>query len=205
MHVTPEIDSETVVQAVAGQSKAQERVLLHYYGFIRATLVQLTFGRIDDLQELQQQAMIRVARGLPKFASESQLSTWIRGVCANVVKDYLRARRRRANAEARHQTLNREHDYLEPAGALEARDLLQIVRAALDTLSPEQRNVFVLRVLYGYAVDEVATMTHASRAATRARLYFARRRVLAELKQQLGEQSEADFAKVIAEVSSDET
>jgi RNA polymerase sigma-70 factor, ECF subfamily len=181
---TPEADPLLVRRAVAGERAAQTQLLEHYHGFIRATLVQLTFGRTQDLEELQQQALIGVARGLSRFAFESSPSTWVRGVCANVVKDHLRRIRRRSRAE---QTQQAEHagDMFDPLGALEARDLLLNVRAALEALSPHQRTAFVLRVLYGHGVDETAHMMKASKAATRARLYFARRAIAAHLREAL--------------------
>ncbi|MDX2053560.1 MAG: sigma-70 family RNA polymerase sigma factor [Polyangiaceae bacterium] len=201
---TSEIEPRLAAQAIAGDLQAQERFLLHYYSFIRATLIQLTFGRIDDLEELQQQAMIRVTRGLAHFAQESQPSTWVRGVCANVVKDHLRRKTRRQRAEMAHQRLTEEANFLEPGATLEARDMLNIVRSILDTLSPEQCTAFVLRVLYGHAVEEVARMMGASKAATRARLYFARRKVLSQLKQELGDRDSDVVSQVMREVNADE-
>jgi RNA polymerase sigma-70 factor (ECF subfamily) len=178
---TSDVESELVRQAAAGDRSAQERLLEHYHGFIRATLVQLTFGRADDLEELMQQALLGVARGLPRFAHESSPMTWVRGVCANVVKDHLRRRRRRARFEERQRAFG-EGDFVEPLGALEARDLLRALGEALDTLSPTQRTAFVLRIVYGHGVDEVARMMKATRTTTRARLYFARRKLAQRLQ-----------------------
>jgi len=162
---TDDVASELVREAASGDRAAQERLLEHYHGFIRATLVQLTFGRPDDLEELMQQSLLAVARGVQRFAHESSPTTWVRGVCANVVKDHLRRRRRRARMEERQRAFG-AGDFVEPLGALEARDLLRALGDALDTLSPTQRTAFVLRIVYGHGIDEVARMMQATKTTT---------------------------------------
>jgi DNA-directed RNA polymerase specialized sigma24 family protein len=77
--------------------------------------------------------------------------------------------------------------------ALAARRRLARVHVHLAALSPKKRLAWTLNVMEGRSVDEVAALMGAGRAATRSRIYWARR----VLRQRM--RKDPELAEVIAE------
>ena len=67
-----------------------------------------------------------------------------------------------------------------------ARETLVIVDGLLAELRPKPRVAFVLHVLEGYSIDEVAAIVNASISAVKVRIHDARRRIEKRLKQRPG-------------------
>lgn len=140
-------------------------------------------GRSSDLDDMRQQVLLAIVQGIAKFRADSELSTWIGGICVNVAKTHYRAKRTRAE-----RTVDDGQAAIDDARAgdvgaqLESRAELAAVEAALATLSPEQRTCFVLASVYGHSVHEIAEMTRAARSTTRLRLYYGRKKFFAAVK-----------------------
>jgi RNA polymerase sigma-70 factor (ECF subfamily) len=93
-------------------------------------------------------------------------------------------------ARRRHPRSASLDDVLEPASpaagperVAAAREVLALVETLLDELRPKRRAAFVLHVLEGYSVDEVAAILSASTAAVKVRVHDARRHIERRLKQ----------------------
>lgn len=139
-------------------------------------------GRSPDLDDLRQQVLLAVVQGLPRFRADSELSTWIGGICVNVAKTHYRAKRKRSE-----RTVDDGQPAIdETAGGdafaqLASRADLAAIEAALATLSPEQRACFVLAQVYGHSVKEIAKLTDSAWSTTRLRLYYGRKKFFAAL------------------------
>ena len=58
---------------------------------------------------------------------------------------------------------------------MQARDHLQRLYVHLGKIAPKKRNAFILHVLEGQTIGEVAAVVGASQTATMSRVYWARR------------------------------
>ena len=67
-----------------------------------------------------------------------------------------------------------------------ARETLAVVETLLAELRPKRRAAFVLHVLEGYSMEEVAAILSASTAAVKVRVHDARRHIERRLKQRPG-------------------
>jgi len=83
------------------------------------------------------------------------------------------------------ELIEAQPDATDPIVALESRQELQRVLRVLQSLSYEQRLVFVLRAVYGHSIEEIATMTGAARSTTRLRLYYGRKKFFRAMEAQL--------------------
>jgi len=70
-----------------------------------------------------------------------------------------------------------------PERVTAARETLALVEALLAELRPKRRAAFVLHVLEGYSMEEVAAILSASTAAVKVRVHDARRHIERRLKQ----------------------
>ncbi len=170
-------DSALVALARSGHANAfEELVRRHQVTIFRIALRML--GDRRDAEDASQEAFLQAWRALPGFRSQSTFSTWIYRIVTNRCLNLRRARRP-------NQALlwDQESEEPGPEEAAEAQNRLQILRAAILELTPEQRAVFVLRHLEGCAYEEIVEILGISLAAVKSRLHRAR----LELADVLGE------------------
>lgn len=128
-----------------------------------------------DLDDLCQLVMEKMIRSLPTYREESSLGGWVRGICVHVTRDFLRARQVRSAVAADPEEGERAPAFDDPERDAATLEELRRCERALATLSADHRTVFVLKVVQGYSIDEVAELMGAANSTTRLRLYFARR------------------------------
>jgi RNA polymerase sigma-70 factor (ECF subfamily) len=169
------VHEDTLDRAVAGERQAQAAVLEESYAYIHRLLCRLV-GHDADLDDLRQTVLVQVLRGLPSFRKESSLSTWIGGICVNTVKAHRRDRRRRAQRYVPAESVDELPALSSAHTTLESRERLERALHVLATMSLAQRTVYVLRMVYGHSIEEIAAMTGAACSTTRLRLYYGRRK-----------------------------
>ena len=114
-----------------------------------------------DAEEAAQEAFLAVWQGLPFFRGDSSFSTWLYRLVSNACVDVLRR-------EGRHQTaagpsLDDEAVSIDvpdaaptPHDAAEQSELRQQIEEGLAALSPEHREVLILREMHQLSYDEIA-------------------------------------------------
>ena len=144
-------------------------------------VVRRMVGARGDVEDLVQTSFVEAFRSLPDFRGDALFSTWLTRIAVRVT---MRAVRRRRHPETALE------EVLEPASAAPgpeqvaaARETLALVETLLAELRPKRRAAFVLHVLEGYSVDEVAAILSASTAAVKVRVHDARRHIERRLKQ----------------------
>ncbi len=161
-----------------GEPKALERFYRAHVDRVTRVIGRLV-GPTPDLEDLVQATFIETLHSFARFRGEASLGTWVIRIGVNVARHHLRRGvRRPAPLE-----LVPDADGAPAGGAPvdEAFDDQRIaarVHLLLDRLSPPKRIAFLLHVLAGYSVDEVAALTGSGRAATKSRIWWARREVL---------------------------
>jgi RNA polymerase sigma-70 factor, ECF subfamily len=187
-----ELDPDLIARARNKDRDALSSILDHYYERIHRMLVHLV-GRSPDLDDLRQQVLLGIVRGIAGFRGESELGTWIGGICVNVARAHIRAKR-----TSKERTVDDGQPAIdETAGPdatarIESRAELVVVESALATLSVEQRAAFVLATVYGHSVAEIAMIMKAARSTTRLRLYYGRKKFRAALALQRGDTASHD-------------
>jgi RNA polymerase sigma-70 factor (ECF subfamily) len=144
-------------------------------------VVRRMVGPRDDVEDLVQTAFFEAFRSLPDFRGDALFSTWLTRIAVRVT---MRAVRRRLPRAA---SLDEAFEPASPAPGPEqvtaARETLTLVEALLAELRPKRRAAFVLHVLEGYSMEEVAAILGASTAAVKVRVHDARRHIERRLKQ----------------------
>jgi len=157
------------------------RHLFHAHVGAVHRVVRRMVGARPDVEDLVQTAFVEAFRSLPDFRGDALFSTWLTRIAVRVT---LRAARRR------HPPTAALDDVAEPAAAAPgpedvaaARETLALVEALLGELRPKRRAAFVLHVLEGYSMEEVAAILSASTSAVKVRVHDARRHIERRLKQ----------------------
>ncbi len=183
---------DLIERAAAGDRSAQQRVLESQYDFVRRMLYRLA-GPSADIDDLHQTVLLRILTSLGSYRADAALSTWVASICVHVCKDHWRRRKVRSvmlTGKGAHAAIDATEGGHDPEGGAIRREQLALARAALEQMPPSQRTAYVLRIVYGYSVDEIAKITNAARSTTRMRLYYGRK-TFAKALAELGERADA--------------
>jgi RNA polymerase sigma-70 factor, ECF subfamily len=154
-------------------------------------------GPTPDLEDLVQTTFIEAFQSLPRYRGEASLKTWVTRIAVHVALHQLRAGVRRTMPLELVPLADEPRDGT-PAADVEAasRQLARRLHELLDRIAPKKRVAFLLYTVEDYSIEEVAALTGASRAATKSRIWFARRELMAMVRTQ------SDLARFIDESTS---
>lgn len=139
----------------------------------------------DLAQQAADDALVAIIDKLADFRGESRFTTWaykfvVLEVASKLARHVWRATSAADSVEDWAALPDRFG--FTPEEALEQRELLRAIRAAVDgTLTPRQRRVFVALVLNAVPLDALAAELHTNRNALHKALFDARRKVRAYL------------------------
>ncbi len=155
-------------RAQDGDRDAYRRLLGELAPLLRAFLRRWATGP-DDLDDLQQDALMTVHRIRHTYDPARPLEPWLFAVTRRVAIDRLRRRRRRAHLEVAIETSPDSW----PASHAESGDVEQRLAAALADLPPRQREAFELLNLDGLSVAAGAARAGTTPGALRVRAHRA--------------------------------
>jgi RNA polymerase sigma-70 factor (ECF subfamily) len=170
-----------VDRCLTGEPAATRELFRRHQRRVHASLYRV-LGSNSDMDDLLQDAFLQVFQSLRGWRAEASLSTWIDRVAVRVAYRYLTQRSRRiATAPLADGDLERlapdAHDGGPSPRRQLARDGVQRLYGVLDELPPASRLAFTLHEIDGRPLAEVAELVGSSTAATKLRVWRARRRV----------------------------
>lgn len=136
----------------------------------------------EDAAEASQEAFLAAWQGLKFFRGDASFSTWLYRLASNACVDLLRR-------ESRHRTaagpsLNDEEVYLDVADSApsphtiaESNELKQQIEEGLRALSPEHREVLVLREIHQLSYDEIAQTLSLDSGTVKSRISRGRKQL----------------------------
>lgn len=169
-------DATLVVRAREGDPGAFEMLVRRYQRRIYQFALRMT-ASVGDAEDITQEVFLTVWRRLPTIRQEAAFTGWLFRTAANACFNLLQ--RRRPTSEL---IVDPVADALDPARAVVSSQQLAALTAALGSLTPEQRAVWLLREAHGQSYDEIARIVDTTAHAVRGRLSRARVQ-LAELMQ----------------------
>lgn len=170
-----ELDELTLARAQRGDDRARRDLVDRYQRPVFALLSRMLFqrGHQQALEDLAQDTFLRVFKALPGFqrGGPARLSTWILTIATNLAIDHLRRRRIPTDAltDAREPAANETSD-----AEAERRRLAEVLRRAIDDLSPEYRAAFLLREYHEFEYTEIASTLQIDLGTVKSRLSRAR-------------------------------
>jgi RNA polymerase sigma-70 factor (ECF subfamily) len=149
-----------------------EEVAREHGRFLYTVAYRLT-GNSDDAQDLVQEVLLRVQRGLETYRPGS-MEGWLSRITTNVFLDEVRRRRRRPV-----NTLPEDADAVVPAApsaeeAMASERLSDEVQEALDALPPEYRAAVVLCDVAGLSYQEISAALAIPVGTVRSRIHRGR-------------------------------
>lgn len=127
----------------------------------------------DSAEDVTQEAFLAAWRALPEFRGDCRFSTWLYRLVSNAAIDCLRR-------EKKHRDTGDVDDLELPDGGpspqeqAERSDTRDAVRRALDRLSPEHRQVLLLRFMQELDYGEIAQVLDVSEGTVKSRINRAK-------------------------------
>jgi len=136
-----------------------------------------------DADDLLQETLMRIARGLPAFEGRASVKNWSFRIASNVAIDFLRKSAKTTVVEFDETVA----DELEAGPGDEERLVLdemnRCVREVIDGLPPEYRAALILHHLQGKTLAESAEILEISLANAKVRIHRAKTRLREALGQ----------------------
>ena len=190
-------DIECIEAYLGGDANALEPMVEKYKRPLYSFILKMTEGR-EDTDEIFQETWFRALKNIHKFKHKNFLN-WLFRIAHNLVID--RARRNKRNVSM--QTAiggddgdNTLEDHLPAPGISPSEEaggagLGVAINRAVEMLSPEQKEVFLMRMYANSSFKEIAKIQKCSINTCLARMQYALTKLRSILKEEYDELQEA--------------
>lgn len=151
-------------------------------------------GDVAIAEDLCQETMIKIERGLAGFAERADLKTWAFAIANHVVIDYLRQGAQRLKLVDIDEAASTADGEVAVDERLVIDEMNTCVRSVIDSLPAAYRAALILYDLEGMSIEQTAAVTACSSANAKIRIHRARQRLKAALAR------ECDFYRDSASV-----
>lgn len=187
----PGEDLRWVSLAQQGDMNAYNQLVTRHQGKIYA-MIRNMVKNDADAWDLSQDVFIKAWRALPQFEARSRFSTWLFRIAHNMVYDWARKRKIESSGELNDEIFDRDRidsaartapaHIDSPDDALANSELRVKISQALDKLSPEHREIVLLKDVQGLSYKEIADVMECTLGTVMSRLFYARQKLQTLLK-----------------------
>lgn len=177
-------DRAAVEAVKSGDTEAFRGLVDRHKGRVFAILLSLT-GDEDLAEELAQEAFVKAYAGISNFRQAASFGTWLVQIAIHSAKDHRRRMRRLRDWQviSLDALRERQHEFepadtrrsADPGIAAESDEETSLVREAMAQLTPEYREVLVLKHFEGWSYEEIAASTGDTVGTLKVRAHRARR------------------------------
>ena len=204
-----ENEKEIVKKAAAGDKDAFRLLFEAYYPKVYNAAFQV-LRNPSDAEEVLQESFVKAYLALPHFKGDSSFYTWLFRIVRNMSIDVKRKLARRFQAAPGEIDLDRSpagdaaefvSSPVRPDQALQNKQEIGILERALSNISPEHKDILVLREIDGFSYEEISDFTGLSSGTVMSRLFYARKALLKAISEiEQGRESEKKGAALLRSV-----
>ncbi len=166
-------DQDLIAQAKIGNKPAFGKLVSKYYELVYAVAFGILRNREEAL-DATQNVFLKVFHEIQRFQGDSKFKTWLYRVAANAAIDECRKKR---PVEPIEDEATFETHEVSPREAASRKEIRELIEKTMDTLSPEQRAVFVMREGNYLSYDEIAETLQIDIGTVMSRLFYARKKM----------------------------
>jgi RNA polymerase sigma-70 factor (ECF subfamily) len=185
-------DTELIAECLQGRTDAFGQLVTRYQERLFGTLVTM-LGSAEDARDVAQDAFVQAYQKLGSFRGQSAFYSWLFRIALNSSVDHHRRQRRPTMSidAAREQTGAEPtdlHPETSPSFGIERTERQKLVQVALSKLSPEYREVLVLKEMEDLKYEEIAALVKIPVGTVRSRIHRGRAELKDILERLLGDQ-----------------
>ncbi len=182
----PGIDEARLIREVrAGKTESFEYFVHRYQGRITRVAYRL-LRDVGEADCAAQESFLRAYQSINEFREGSTFETWLTRICINWCKDRLKRRRlvlyfHQAPATGEEEEIGLHEVAAHPDPSPERRTLSREIRErlqrAMESLSPRQRSIFVLKHFEELSIPEIAELTGLDAGTIKSHLFRAAHKI----------------------------
>ena len=177
--MTETTDDDLIAAVLEGSESAFQQLIERYQDRLFGLLGRLVRDRAT-VEDLAQEAFVRVFRKLHTFQRESAFYTWMYRIAVNAATDHLerqgRRRLRLVEDTSDLDTGERDPDHAGAAEPLMEEELRRVTREVLATLPEKYRTILILREYEDLSYTDMSKVLGCSIGTVESRLFRARKR-----------------------------
>ncbi len=179
-----------LARAVTAGDEAAIRELVDRYGGLVFTVALRIVGDTHRAEDITQHTFLQAWRNADRFEPGRDFAPWLATIARRAAIDVVRQQQRRPTADLDEQALA----VSDPRDIPDAADIERVwaVRAAIDTLATDQREVVRLHYLDGLTHQEIADKLDVPIGTVKSRLARAARRLANRLHRHDGNRADDD-------------
>ncbi len=139
--------------------------------------LQRYVGEHAVAEDLLQETLIRVARGLPDFGGRASVKTWAFSIATRVAADHFRQPANRARIVEFEESADVSDSELAVDQRLVIDEMNECIRQVIDSLPADYRAALVLHDLQGLTAQQTAEISGCSVPTAKIRIHRARLRL----------------------------
>ncbi len=146
--------------------------LLSVYGKRLFWMIRAKVPSDADAEDVLQNVLIKVLKGINSFKGESGLYTWMHRVAFNEAMNFLKK-----------ESKNMSHHSLELVSTAtsldnqDASEIVKILKQAIDTLPERQKQVFVMRYYEELKYEEISRILNLTEGSLKATYHIAAKKI----------------------------
>jgi len=178
--LTSEEELDVIKKVLDGDSNAFERIVLANQKNVYNLALKMTKNEEDAL-DISQEAFLKAYRQLEGFRGESKFSVWLYRLTYNLCVDFLRKKPRAGVISLTYQDDDDDSHDIEvpdvrnlPEDSLIRRETRESIAEGINALSPQHREILVMREITGMSYGDISDTLHVSEGTVKSRLARAR-------------------------------
>jgi RNA polymerase sigma-70 factor (ECF subfamily) len=183
-------DLDLVARSQAGDTAAFNELVTRY----RTRAFSMIYNMVrneQDAWDLAQDGFVKAWKNIGRFRGQSSFYTWLYRILMNVTIDSLRRKQIQSGTEFDDQiglrniapgAMTAPKEEMQPAEKISDGEIRTRIDAAIAKLSPEHRAAIVMREIDGLEYSEIAGQMDCSIGTVMSRLFYARKKLQALLK-----------------------
>jgi RNA polymerase sigma-70 factor (ECF subfamily) len=183
-------DLDLVARAQTGDTSAFNELVTRYRSRAFAMIYNMTRNE-QDAWDLAQDGFVKAWKSIGRFRGQSSFYTWLYRILMNVTIDSLRRKQIEGGTEFDDQiglrhiepgAITVPRPEMQPAARISDKEIRERIDSAIAKLSPEHRAAIVMREIDGLEYSEIAEHMECSLGTVMSRLFYARKKLQALLK-----------------------
>ena len=175
------MDDQRIVQEILAGNTEKFSELVHRFEKNIYSLSMRYSRNSEDAMDLTQEIFIKVYKNLNTFQEKGRLSTWIYRIATNACLDFVRKKQKyrvvsltEEDYDGNESTMELPDSSMEPEELYLRQEQTSAVSAALETLSPEYKQMIILRDIQGLSYEEIGNVLQMESGTVKSRIFRAR-------------------------------
>lgn len=161
---------ENIIALIAQGEEKALRTLIDLY---KARLFSYAYGLLqnyEDAEEAVAETFYQVWKSAKNFRGNSRVSTWLFGVCRNVIRNMQRKKMREIKTLELMEDDAVVEEFVEPVD-------VDLIKRALTCLSPAHREVLHLAFYEDLSYEEIASILNIPVNTVKTRVFYAKKKL----------------------------